>query len=364
MTARARYNAAMETPENIVVFLPTWVGDVVMATPVLRALRGHFAGSRIAYIGRSVALDVLSGSDWADELIAEAPGAGLSLLRAWRTARKLRERRFDLGLLLPNSFRSAFAAWLGGVRRCVGYARDGRGWLLTDGLTPQRADDGRFEPTPTIRYYIRLAEAVGAACPSGRMELPVTPDGEAAAERLFSETGVEHGRPVVILNPGASFGPSKMWAPERFAAVADELVNRCGAQIIVNAAPTERQIAAEVEEAMLHAPAVSFASRDNSIGLLKSIVRRCDLMITNDTGARHFAAAFGVAVVTLFGSTDPVWAQIDYDRERIVRVDVPCSPCQRKTCPLSGAEHHRCMTAITPEMVMEAVEQLMPEIAK
>ena len=111
---------------------------------------------------------------------------------------------------------------------------------------------------------------------------------------------------------------------------------------------------------MRRAPAVSFDERDNTLGLLKSLVRRCSLVITGDTGVRHFAAAFDTPVVTLFGSTDPVWASIDYDKERIIRVDVPCAPCQKKRCPLpEGPEHHQCMEKITPEMVLAAAEELL-----
>jgi heptosyltransferase-2 len=132
------------------------------------------------------------------------------------------------------------------------------------------------------------------------------------------------------------------------------------AQVIINAAPSERPVAREVAEAMSRRPMLSFHERDNTIGLLKGLVRRCDLLVTNDTGARHFGAAFGIGVVTLFGSTDPVWAQIDYPNERIVRVDVPCSPCQRKVCPNPpGEEFHRCMRAITVDAVASACNDVL-----
>jgi heptosyltransferase-2 len=142
--------------------------------------------------------------------------------------------------------------------------------------------------------------------------------------------------------------------------VADELIEDLRAGIIINAAPAEKDIASAVEAAMKHPPLVNFARRSNSLGLLKGLLRRCDLLITNDTGARHFAAALGTAVVTIFGSTDPTWAQIDYPRERILRADVPCGPCQKKRClQPPGPTFHRCMVAIPPEMVAQAARELL-----
>jgi len=192
--------------------------------------------------------------------------------------------------------------------------------------------------------------------------LGVAEEDEARAAALLARAGDDPARPRVMLNPGASFGPSKMWDPERFAAVADALTERRGAQVILNAAPsvTERRIAARVVAAMTRKPLINLADLDNTIGLLKALLRRCDLLITNDTGPRHVAAALGTAVVTLFGSTDPVWARLDYERERIIRLDVPCSPCQKKLCPQpAGPFYHQCMAGITPEMVVAAAEELL-----
>lgn len=163
-----------------------------------------------------------------------------------------------------------------------------------------------------------------------------------------------------MLNPGASFGPSKLWPAERFAAVADELIACRGAAVIINAAPGEKTVALAVASAMRHPPLINLAERENSIGLVKALLRRCDLAITNDTGARHLAVASGIAVVTVFGSTDPARTELHYQRERIIQADVPCGPCQKKQCPLPvGAEFHQCMTAIAPGTVLAAAEELL-----
>jgi heptosyltransferase-2 len=345
---------------RIAVFLPNWVGDVVMATPSLRALRACFPDARITYVGRPAALATLAGSKHADDVICDRcgrPGRAAGLLCL---AQRLRRERLDLAVLLPNSFRAALAARLGGARRILGYDRDGRGWMLTDKLPPPRGADGRYVPVSARDYYADLVALLGARCRRQRMSLPVLPADQAAADAVLSEAGVDGRRPLVMLNPGASFGTSKMWDASRYAALADLLIERLGARIIVNAAPNERHVAAWVAAAMRNAPAVSFAERLNTLGLLKGLLKRCDLLVTNDTGARHLAAALGIGVVTIFGSTDPQWSRIDCPRERIVRVDVECSPCQEKLCAQpAGPAYHRCMELIPPEMVFSAAAELL-----
>ena len=342
--------------ENILVWLPNPVGDVVMATPSLRAIREHFTDAAITYVGRAPALAVMAGTGWATALVEDRSTAAPKLTNARRLIRRLKEGGYDLGVLLPNSVRSALLAHFGRVRGLVGYARPGRGWMLDVCVPPRTDAAGRREPVPTIDQYRGLLDAIGVACPSRRMELPADPEGDRQASALLAEVGADPERPIVMLNPGSGFGPSKRWPAGRFAAVADSLAQGRGAQIVINAAPSERRTATDVAAAMRQAPLVNLADVDNSIMLVKGLVQRCALVITNDTGLRHIAAAFDVPVVTVFGSTDPVWAQIDYERERILRVDVPCSPCQKKHCVAPpGVAFHECMAAISPAMVLAAV---------
>ena len=359
-TAAGRYNATMPQPDQILIFLPNPVGDAVMATPALRAIRRKFASARITHLGRAQALETLRGCNLADACLADISTKPPRTVNFTRMVRRVRKGRFNLAVLFPNSFRSALLACWGGASRIVGYARGARGWMLTDRLEASKDDRGRFRPIPQIDYYLALAERLGAEADSRRMTLGVTSADEAQADEMLRSAGADDNQPLVMLNPGAAFGPSKMWDPLRYAAVADALVDSRGAQIIINAAPNEQAAAAQVAAGMKHTPLLNFAELHNTIGLLKGLIRRCSVLITNDTGARHFAAAFGIGVVTLFGSTAPTWARIDYPRERIIRVSVPCSPCQKKLCPNPpGSEHHQCMTAITPEMVIAAAEELL-----
>ncbi len=333
---------------------------MTMATPALRGLRKHFPSAEIVHIGRRLAHEVLCGANLADKTIVDRSREKPRLANLNETVRRIRSSRCDAALLLPNSFRTALLAKLAGVQRIVGYNRDGRGWMLTGRIEPPRLGDGSFAPISAIDYYIALVDSLGARCKSRRMELATTPAGRAAADKILSRAGAGNSDMPVMLNPGANYGPSKMWLPERFAAVADGLIERHNADVIINAAPSERTVARRVAEAMKHEPAVNMGKVDNSIELLKALVARCRLIITNDTGARHLAAALGAAVVTIFGCTDPRWADIHCPRERQVRVEVDCSPCKNRICNQPpGPRYHQCMTAVTPEMVLAAAEELL-----
>jgi heptosyltransferase-2 len=186
-------------------------------------------------------------------------------------------------------------------------------------------------------------------------------DAEAILARAGLDPAIErpasHGRaPLVLLNPGAQYGAAKCWLPENFAAVADKLIEELGASVLVSGAPRERPIIDAILRHMKHAP-IDISKLGIELGSLKEITRRCDLMITNDTGPRHIAAAFDVPVVTIFGPTHPEWTEIYFPKERKVSVKVFCGPCQKKTCPLD----HRCMTRVTPGMVYETAMGLLGE---
>ncbi len=340
-----------EQVERIVVRAPNWVGDVVMATPAFRSLRETFPRAHLAVVLRPYVEPILRGAPWFDEVMAvedRGPGNFAALVR------RLRRGRFDLGLLLPNSFRTALEFWLGGVRRRVGYARRGRGPLLTHPVPPPRGEDGRFQPQNMVDYYLRLCAEVGCEELSQREELFITPECQRRADALFEKWSVAPGDRLIAINPGGAFGSSKLWMPERFAAVADELARRHRARIVLVGAPSERPILEAVAAAMTATPILPEPG-DLDLDVLKPLMRRCCLLVTNDTGARHYAVAFGVPLVCVMGSTSPLYTNVNLERQEIVRVDVDCGPCQKKVCTTD----HRCMTRITPEMVVEAAERLL-----
>jgi heptosyltransferase-2 len=332
-----------DSPESIVVRIPNWVGDVVMATPALRALRQGFRGAHIAYLLRPYTEKILEPSPWHDETISvTARGGGL-----WRVSGILRARTFQLGVLLTNSFASALAFWLGGVQRRVGYLREWRGSLLTDKLRAPRGN-GDFLPAPMVDYYLKLTAYLGCETDSRRLELFVSPECMDACDRLFRKYRVDTGKPIVLVIAGAAFGSAKCWPPERFAAVSDMLVEKLGAQVLVPVGPGEEEVAAGIEAASTR-PVLNLAPDRVGLDLLKALVKRSSLVICNDSGPRHFAAAFDVPVVTIMGPTDPRWSDTGFQKETVIRKPVECAPCMKRRCP----RDHRCMTLITPEEVFE-----------
>jgi len=190
---------------KIAVFLPNWVGDVVMATPALRALRQHFASAHIVGVVKPYVADILEGAPYLDSQIY-LDACGPWAHRWFAAAAQLRAERVDLAVLLPNSFHAALVAWLGRCRRRIGYNRYHRGLLLTDKLEPLWDEQGRPLPSPIIRAYSVLAEAAGCPTPSHRMELFTVLRDEAAADAIWRQTNLSACREVVCLNPGAAFG--------------------------------------------------------------------------------------------------------------------------------------------------------------
>jgi len=350
-------NGRPSLPSRLLIAMPNWVGDLTLATPALRAIRSLLPDAHIAALVRSHLREILDGGDWADEVILwrvekTRPGRHRGFLGL---AQELREKRFDTAVLLTNSFRSALLARLAGIPRRIGYDRDGRGLLLTDKLLPDKSN-GRYVPVPMVRYFNAIARYLGARNLPTRPELYTTPEEESAVDRLLDSLGVSARRPIVVINPGASFGSAKCWLPERFGEVGDALAAEFGAAVLISCGPKERDIAQAVAESM-RSPGLLLDRPMLTLGPLKALIRRSHLLVTNDTGPRHFAIAFGVPVVTLFGSTDPQWTETNCPLERQIRVRVHCGPCMKRVCPLD----HRCMTRITAPMVLAAARPLLAE---
>ena len=344
--------------KRIVVFIPNWVGDAVMATPALRALRAAKPDAEITFIGRPAPLAVLAGANLANATIADTSRTLGGLLAM---AQRIRRKEFGLAILMPNSFRSALIAWMGRCSKRLGYARDGRSWLLTDRRKPPRDERGKRKVYPAIDYYADLVAALGIEVSYRQLSLAVTDAGELQAAMALQEAGCARGQRLVMLNPGGAFGPSKRWPIKRYAELADRLITECGGGIVINAAPNEKGVARDVAAAMTQKPALNLGEVDNTIDLLKSMIARCKLLVTNDTGARHIGAALGAGVVTIFSSTDPAWTPIGYDRERQVVTTADCAPCQRKRCPhLPGPTFGKCLTSITVDEVFAAAKELLP----
>ena len=339
-------------PHAILVVLPTWVGDFVMATPTLRAIRQRFPEAHVTFLMEPNLRELVQGGDWMDDCI-EWPQKERRKPwhREFRTvAATLRAKRLDLAVLLPNSARPAIIAYMARAKRRIGHDRDGRGLLLTDRIPVRNRVGGKFTPMPIVDYYADLADSIGCKRPGDRLELFTTPDGERAVGQRLESLGIADQHPLVVVSPGAKYGAAKCWLPERFGETADRLIEKNDAAVVVTCGPDEEHIARTIGSAMKEKGYVLDDPR-LTLGELKSLIKRADLLICNDAGPRHFAKAFDVSVVTIFGPTHPEWTSTSYAKERIVRVDVDCGPCQQRVCPLG---HLKCMTDVTVDAVFDA----------
>ena len=339
---------------NIAVFLPNWIGDAVMATPAVRALREQFRDARLVGVLKPYIHGVLEGSPWFDELIY-LDSRGEANRRWLAAAARLRRERIDMAILFPNTFRSALVAWLAGCKRRIGYTRYGRGLLLTDRLEPLCDLRGRRVPYPVIDDYNRLAEVAGCVRLSRRMQLFTTPRDERAADEVWHRAGWDAGTEVVCLNPGAAFGAAKHWSVESFATLARYLCDRTDRAVLVLCGPGEQAMAQRIVELADRPRVHSLAEHALSLGLTKACVQRAALLITTDSGPRHFAAAFDRPVVTLFGPTHIAWTETYYPRAVHLQKQVECGPCQRRVCPFD----HRCMKLLSPQEVFQASADLL-----
>jgi heptosyltransferase-2 len=340
---------------RIAIFLPNWIGDVVMATPAVRAVREAFPTAELAAVCKPYVADVLAGSPWFSRTIF-LDKRGPRERRLFAVARQLRGWKIDAALLFPNSFRPALAAYLAGAKRIVGFARYARGWMLTDKLRARTDARGRFVPSPAIDDYNRLAVALGTDDPGHRMELFTTPADEAAAAAVWEKFGLHRYPRVVALNPGAAFGAAKHWGCDHFAELARMLAARVGCGVLVLCGPGEREMARQIAEQSRSPHAFALSDSPLSLGLTKALVKRADLLVTTDSGPRHFAAAFGRPVVSLFGPTHVEWTETYFAKEVYLQKKLPCGPCQQRACPLG---HHRCMRELSPREVFDAAARLL-----
>ena len=335
-------------PRRILVRSPNWVGDAVMATPALRALRAAHPSAEITLEARPLLEGLLRGLESVDEFVPDAGGSALG------RALSLRARRFDWAVLLPDSARVALGPFLARIPRRAGYARDlARRALLTEALEPP-SENGRRRPISMIERYLAITRHLGCADSGTHLDLVVdAPLVERMRHRLAS-AGIAHGDSILAVTPGARFGASKLWPPEHFASACDGIARRFGLRPVLAPAPDEVAIAQAIAGGVKES-AIVLADPPATLEELKALISRAALVLTNDTGPRQIAVALSRPVVVVMGPTDPRHTAHHLERQRVLREEVECSPCHLKICPID----HRCMTRLVPERVIAAAEELL-----
>jgi heptosyltransferase-2 len=327
----------LDRVRRVLVRCPNWLGDTVMALPTVRALRGALPGAELSCLG-----------PWVGPLLECEPGVDRRLDYPatwggrWTLARALARDRLDLALVLPNSFGAALHARVAGARWRVGYARDGRSPLLTHAVPPPTALRHQ------VQEYLDLLAPLGVAGAGGIPSLRVSEARRREARRLLATVGWRPDRPMVGVQLGAAFGPSKLWPADRLAAVAARL-ERAGTAALFLGGPSGAPLLAAVTRAM-DGPVRSLVGRDHP-ALLPAVLADLAVLVTPDSGPAHVAAAVGTPVVVLFGPTDPRRAAPAGAGHAALWAPPPCAPCYRPVCPID----HRCLAAIEVEAVASAV---------
>ena len=340
---------------KILVRGTNWIGDAVMSVPALRRLRRSFPEAEITLLTRDWAEGIFREADFLDRIITV--GSGRSPVRSViEQAAAARKYNFDVAVILPNSFESALASRLSRVRRVFGYATDGRRMLLSDSLDVPSWKASRHE----IFYYLNLVEAVEnafgrsqAAETGSETLLPVSEKRQLAARKILKENGVDLSRPIVALAAGSKNSRAKRWGVLKYAELADRLLRERTVNVVLVGAPEEQIVSAEVR-ASAQEQLIDITGKTN-LADAAAVLSVSDLLISNDMGLAHLAPAGGTPAIVIFGPTNEVTTGPFDERSAVMRVEVECSPCMLRDCPID----HRCMTRISVDSVLDKAKELL-----
>ena len=359
------------TPRRILVRGVNWLGDAVMTTPALLRLREKFPAAHIAMLAPAKLADLWKQHPAINEVISFSAGDGI-----FAVGRKLRAGNYDLALVLPNSPRSALEVLLAGIPQRIGHARPWRNFFLTQVVAPRteavkmhkrtaaeirelvsgnakiKTQNSRLSPAAhQIHEYLHLTAALGANPEPLAPQLAVTTEEIAAAKEKFGLEKID--RPIIGLNPGAEYGPAKRWPVEKFIAAAREIHRQTNCAWILFGGKSDASITNQIADQLPtpNSQLLNLAGK-TSLRELMALLKSCRVLLTNDTGPMHVAAALGTPVVVPFGSTSPeLTGPVFSVNARILKSDAACSPCFLRECPID----FRCMNGISVERVVEAV---------
>ncbi len=338
---------------KILVRTPNWVGDALMAIPTLEAIRETHPSDEICVLARPAVAELFAGQPFADRVLTyDFRGRHRGWWGREKLIAELRNEKFGIAVLLQNAFDAAWLAWRSGVPKRIGYARDGRGPLLTKAIrVPAEGEIPKHE----THYYLEVLRRAGwieTQPEIAPIRLHISGESRASAESTLRNAGARENTWRYAIAPGASYGAAKCWPPERFAQLADRLISECGADVIFFGTPGEKEIAARIRMQM-KSRAISLVG-ETSMRELAAMFASCSVFIGNDSGAMHVAAAAGLQVIGIFGSTDPEGTAPVTQQFTLIREPVSCSPCYLRRCPVD----HRCMTRIGVDSVFEAAMRI------
>ena len=323
-----------------IIYLPNWLGDMVMATPFLHSLRQALDGE-LWGLGKPSAMHLYNGLELFDRFILYD---GKDLVPFLDLVSTIRSGRFERGIVLPHSFRSALLFSLGAVRTRIGYGRNNRGLMLHSII-----EDAPSGPEPTVEHYLRVLDALSAMRATETPFLRVTDD----EERRFDEKFADVTGDYAVFIAGAQYGPSKRWPDTYFSRLADMLTERFSFRVYLLPGKGEEGIASRICDGVKHKEAVEVRSMD--VRELKVCLARASVVVSNDTGPRHISAALQVPTVVILGPMDERYTTYAGSFTHTLCKDIPCRPCNMKRCD----RDHACVKGISPEEVLHKVEEVL-----
>jgi heptosyltransferase-2 len=352
-------------PPRILIISPNWIGDAVMAQPLLRLLRERYPQHPIDVLAPGWVAPVWRAMREIDTVL-EAPfrHGSLQLRERWRFGKRLQQRGYAHAYVLPNTLKFALIPWLAGISHRVGYRGE-----MRYGLLNEMHHDDRHAPRPMVSFYAALAApptssalppvAAGSAPPADVPAPPALP-----RPRLFvsdqqlietmSRIGLQSDCPLIVFAPGAEFGSAKRWPPAHFAQLAETILQaHADAQIILLGSGKDNPVC---EEIVASAPQVRNLAGATSLDQAIALLAKADAVVSNDSGLLHIASALNRPIIAIYGPTDPDHAPPFSDMAQALFLRLDCAPCRQRECPLG---HHKCMRNLTPGMVWESLKPML-----
>jgi heptosyltransferase-2 len=341
--------------ERILVISPNWIGDAVMAQPLLQLLRAAHPERAIDVLAPpSVAPVWRQMAEVAEVLETPFRHGALQLRERWRYARLLRQRGYADAYVLPNTLKYALIPWLAGIPRRVGYKGESRYGLIN----VMHQDD--VPPRPMVPFYAALARAPGPlpADPGAAAPRPVLRASAQQIAAACARTGLDPQRPLIVFAPGAEFGSAKRWPPRHYGGLAQAIVAaQPRAQIALLGSPKDKDVCnAVVQAAGAAAAAVHNLAGVTSLGEAVALIAQAAAVVSNDSGLLHIASALNRPVIAIYGPTDPGHAPPFSDIAASISLRLDCSPCRQRECPLG---HQNCMQKILPQQVWHTLQPML-----
>lgn len=340
------------TPKNIIVKMPNWIGDAVMATPILADIKLHWRDAKLTAMCQPGVASLISCNPYVDEIICYSKPSGWTH-RIWHrdAIDPLQRGEYDVGVLLTNSFSSAYWFWRGNVKKRIGFANGLRNILLSEAIPFPK----NVEKQHLVFTYKKLLECLGIPLSSTKPQLFLSEKEKEFAKNFLARHGIGGNDIVVGINPGAAYGSAKCWLPERFREVALKLIAKPNVFVLFfgdqSGAPLVDQICRDLPEKVFN------LAGKTSLRELMALIKSCSIFLTNDSGPMHIASAFNIPLLALFGSTSEIKTG-PYNQGKVIHKHVPCSPCFLRKCP---KEDFPCMDKIGVEEVYKELQELLGE---